>query len=256
MLRGADKRLFLAVPLGDIQTGYGFWKRMPDSHSMEPPISGYTSWYDFSDISTVTVSANLITAVTDKGSGAQNLSATVGNAHLCRTSPTGRHAAFFGNGSEYLSSGASASDDSQTAFVVANCFGFAAGRTLIGPNNDSGNQFRVDATTGRLTTNRADSAAIGTQSNAAVTAGTPFVATQVLTSSQVTQYLNTTSETDVVAPSFTGGRTLTIGRSPTVAGAGDPHSGWIGEVLIYGSTLSGGDVTTTIAYLMSKWDIT
>lgn len=41
-----------------------------------PPISGYDAWYDPSDLSTLTHLAGRVSAITDKGSGANNLSAT------------------------------------------------------------------------------------------------------------------------------------------------------------------------------------
>jgi hypothetical protein len=36
----------------------------------------------------------------------------------------------------------------------------------------------------------------------------------------------------------------------------DNMAGWIGEILVYDTTLSSGDATLVITYLMDKWGIT
>lgn len=235
--------------------GPGRLERLPEV-GPDPPVSGYTNWYDLSDYSTLTLTGQRITAVADKGSGAQNLTESVVPTLLIRTLPSNRTAAFFAaNTPTYLVSNADMSDMTSSAFVVACVQQVSAYNTLFGPNQDDGKSLRVDVTTGRLTTTFVDTADLGTQSNANVTEGVPFVAGQVLTASDVTHYLNGTSETDAHAQATTAARTFVLGHNPSSSSL-RPMRGWIGEVILYGSALSSGDAALVTNYLMSKWKVT
>lgn len=236
----------------------------PPRFASTPPVAGYTSWYDADDISLFTLTGGARVATwADKGSGANDLSVFgVTRAPVLARHPTlfrGRLATWFdgavsANGAG-VSSAASASDITQTAFVVAVLESLGVTATLLGSSADGGNQLRVDVTTGRLTTNKADTAALGTQSNAAVVAGTPFLAVQVLSATAVEHILNGVSETDAHAQTFTAGRSLQVGHSTTVGTGNEPWAGWIAEVLIYDTTLSSGDISSVSAWLRSKWDV-
>lgn len=218
-----------------------------------PPISGAVGWYDFSDVATLTLSGQLISAIADKSGNGNN---GTGQSGVYRgvDPDTGRHVGVFGLSSQ-VDLAVSASDRTSTAFFVAMLKTLSQTAALMGPGSDGANEFRVN-TSGNLETLRADIAGLATQGNAAVTAGVPFVACQLVTATDITHYLNTTSETDANATGFTAGQVLRLGRAPTVgAGGGDPWGGWIGEVLLYDTSLSGADALATVNYLRSKWGI-
>lgn len=231
-----------------------------------PPVAGYTSWYDAADLSSFTlVGGSMVSQWNDKGSGGNNLvQATALSRPVIAINASifnGLPAVYFGATSSTafmsLTSSASTSDITQTAFFIAMLETLAqplaaGGGTLIGTSSDGGNCFRVNNTTGQLDTSKADTATLGTQSNASVTAGIPFLAVQVLSATDVTHILNGTSETDAHAQTFTAGRTLHIGCSPTVS-TGQPLRGWIGEILIYDTTLNSTDIGLVSGYLRSKW---
>lgn len=229
-----------------------------------PPVAGYTSWYDGDDLATFTLTNGaMVDAWADKGSGANNMAtfSSVDKSPVLARHPSlfrGRLALQFravstGSGTG-LGSSATSSDMSQTAFVVAVAEQLNSG-TLLGCNADGGNQLRVDITTGALTTNKADLASLGTQSNAGAVVGVPFVAVQALTASDVTHYLNGVSETDSHAQTFTASRTLQIGNCITVGSGNAGFNGWICEVIIYDTTLNGTDIATVTAWLRSKWAV-
>lgn len=258
MLRGSDKRLFTSGQLEHVFGGRlgGFPDALP-GHMMGagPPVTGAVGWYDASDTATITHTAGNITAWADKSGNANDLTLQGGNPVLGRNSQGVPVVWFDGLLSQLGTTAISMSDRTFTCVATVMPTQVTRFQAIVGPNNDGGNVFRIDATTGRLTTNRVDVAAIGTQSNAAFSAGVPGVAAQVLTATDVTHYLNLTSETDADANAFTANRNLRVGMSPSTTSPFDAFIGWIGEIVIYDTSLSSGDVQSVISYMMGKWGI-
>lgn len=233
---------------------------IPPSPVGLPPVSGYVAWYDFSDLSTLTVSGQLVTAVADKSASGFNLSGT-GAPSVAFDYTTGRAVVRLQFRDHFTNDSVGMSDRTFSAFVVGMLPSLSSSVsstfTLLAPGNgDGGNQFRVESTSGQLRTLKADLSGIGQQGNAAVTAGVTFVAGQVLTATDVTHYMGTTSETDSDSTTFTGGLTLSIGQFPSAFQA-DLHQfyGWLGEVVIYDTSLSSGNALSVIAYLKTKWAV-
>lgn len=267
MLRGSEKRLHIGERLPSVFGGRDvLWlpNRKPPrlSGPTVPPVPGYVAWYDANDVSTITLDASglVVTAWSDKSSSGFNATAS-GSPMLFKPSRLRNTVIWFGATGTSLASSCPASDRTSSAFVagmVPLLSAFDGTLAMLGSSGDGGNEFRVGASSGdgKLGTLVADVVFIGSQGNAAVTAGTPFVAAQVLTATDVTHYLGTTSETDSNSTSFTASRTLVIGRSPTVFESGrHQFYGWIGEIVIYDTTLSSGDTLATIDYLRTKWSI-
>jgi hypothetical protein len=254
MLRTGDRRLFLGVP---ISTAFraGKLERGPATFP-PPPVSGFGAWFDASDVSSLTRSGGAVTQWNDKSGNGLHATASGQNSPFLARDPLlfgGRTALAFHQ--SILASSAAMDDRTFTAFVIAVCASVSSNGTLIGGINVGSNQFRVDQTTGRLTTNDAGTSLIATQSNASVTVGTPFLAVQVLSATDCTQILNGVSETDTNSDTFTGGRTLWIGNQALAAGGREPFFGLIGEVVIYYSTLDSGDVTLVSNHLRAKWSV-
>lgn len=220
----------------------------------KPPVAGYVGWFDLSDESTLTLAGSLITTVADKSGNGNNATGT-NNPIVARDPTLGRLVAFFCNTAQLDVPTISASDRTASLFVVAMLRTLAANATLVGPGGDGGTQLRVSST-GKLTVNKADVSLIATQDNATVSEGVPFVAGMSMTATDCTLYTNTTSETDSNSTALTAGQIYRIGRSPSlVANSGEIWNGWIGEVIMYDTSLSSGDALATIGYLMSKWGI-
>lgn len=265
MLRSADKRLFTSGQLKDVFGGRlgGFPDALPghlDNHAL-PVTADLRAWYDASALSSLTIAGACVSSVVDlSGNGFTATAAGVDRPMIARH-PTlfNRRPVFVFTGvsqANTLASSAPMDDRTSTAFVVFMLNTLTSvSRTLIGGNNTTSNQFRVDVTTGRLATNSAGSVNIGTQGNAAVTVDTPSLGVQVLTATDVTHILNGTSETDANATAFTAGRTLWIGSQALAAGAREPFLGYIAEIVMYSATLSGADVTLVSDYLNAKWGI-
>lgn len=260
MLRAADKRMRIGERLPDIFGGRAV-ETYPVDHKpprmsfrTTPPVSGYVAHFDASDLDTVTRSSGVVSALADKTG---SFDATASGSPLI-TIPMGLFnglPALYFRGSDNFTSGAGMSDMSASGFVVG-CKETSSGTgTLFGCNNDGGGTLRVTATTGVLGFNKEDVAGIASLSSPTVTPLTPFVAGFTLTSSDCTLWLNLSSETDTHSQTLTASRTLVIGRVPTDATNASNWLGWMGEMVLYDTTLSSGDATLVIQYLMTKWGV-
>jgi hypothetical protein len=234
---------------------------VPPFPQQTPPVAGYVAHYDPSDLSTVTRGAGgLVTALADK-TGSFN-STSVTGAIFCFPLTDrfhGRTALFYPNVIAHINTGMSVSDITCSVFCVGNIVtetGILP--TLIGPNADGGLTIRVNnaAADLKLYAASADVADLGDNDTFPVAVGVPFVYGLLLQANQAIIYNNLDPETDANAvSSFTAARTLAIGAAPTVAGGTSRMYGWIGELVMYDTTLSSGDATAVIGYLMSKWGI-
>ena len=231
------------------------------NYPSEPPVSGYNAWYDPSDLSTVTVSsAGLMTNLADK-TGSFNSTSMV-EAWLVQVPQvfSGRPCIWFAGGTttQGINTNAPMSDITCSAFVVARAYTITGiFPAMLGPSADAGLEFRVNSSAGdaKLTVLSSDTAQIGDNDANLVTLGTPFVAGMVMSATDVTIYNNLNSETDAHSVTLTAGRTLVIGRAPFVNANADRWAGWIGEIVMYDTTLSSGAAISVIGYLMSKWGI-
>lgn len=260
MLRSSDKGLRVGerLPLvfgGRGQERYPNAKRPRIEGPTVPPVAGFLAWYDFSDVSTLTYSGQRVTAANDKSANALHLSLGAGDLWLSALPyGQGRACILFPSTGYFQNTSTTVVSDFTSSYFVVGCIpNLSLTYYMIGPSGTGGVSFRVNATSGQLETAKAGLAALGVQSNASVTALTPFVGASVVSATNVTQYLNLTSETDAHGQTPTAGRTLRVGVSE---GGTLPFKGWMGEVVIYDSTLSSGDAESVIKYLMAKWSIT
>lgn len=230
---------------------------LPGYPQTTPPISGYDAWYDPSDLATVTSSAGRISAIADKGSGGNNLTAN-GNPGLgiLPNFLGGQPGIYFSNTTaQQFSSNRTMSDITSSAFCVGILNAFAAARVFVAPNNDGGLEFSIN-NSGLVTLNKSDNALIAQMSTPAVSVGVPFVTGYACGTSDCTLYLNLSSETDSHAQTLTAARTLIVGRVPNNATTTGEFFGYMGEIVMYPTQLSSGDALAVIGYLMSKWGIT
>lgn len=226
-----------------------------------PPVSGYIAHYDPSDLATVTRNVNgSITALADKV-GSFNSTGITGNVVL--SVPPGEFnglpGMYFESPITQITTGLGMSDITSSYFAVALPWTLTGRNPCIfGPSADGGFELRINnsAGDGKISALSADTAVVGDNDATVVTAGVPFVAGAVMSASDVVVYKNLSGETDSHAVTFTAARTCVLGRAPSVAGDADRFLGWIGEIVVYGTTLNSTDSALTIGYLMSKWGIT
>lgn len=259
MLRGADKRLLLTQGLNGVLAGRDM-VRYPDAKPGRiafplPPVSGYVAWYDASDVSSLTISTgNLVTTWADKSASGYN--AGIGVAGIAAIDPNklnGLCCVYF-DGSDFYGMSLTASDRTQTSFVVGMCNDLTAHRPLLGASNTGGNLFRIDQTTGRLNTIKEFTASLfNSSASMAVVAGTPFVAAQILSATTIEHRLNSfTPESTAESTAFTAALTAQIAHDPK---GNNAYKGLIGEILVYDTALASGDVDLVMNYLKSKWTI-
>lgn len=218
-----------------------------------PPVSGYIAHYDFSDVSTLTLSNGNVSAVADKV-GSFNLAG--GGASIAPIIPyetkAGRVALAF-NADERLTSSCPMDDISSSLFFVACVRNNGGGYHFLGCSASGGAEiYQGSATGGQLKVDKGGTSNLATLNAQTIAQNVPFAAGVVLDGAVVTMYLNGTSETDDPADyTFTAGRTLQLGASRN----SNTLRGWMGEVVIYNTTLNATDAALVISYLMSKWEL-
>lgn len=228
-----------------------------------PPVAGAYAWYDPSDAASVTVSAaGLVTAIADKSGNARHSTSVTGNVVLARRLGmfAERAALYFESaaGNRIGFTGVTMSDVSFSLFAVAMVQTVTSRNPcILGPSADGGIELRINSSAGdrKVYAAAADVADLGDNDAAPIVVGTPFVAGLVLSATEATLYSNLNGETDAHAVSLTAARTLTMGEASTVAGGGERMFGYIGETVLYDSTLSVPNAEATIAYLMAGWGI-
>lgn len=221
------------------------------------PVSGAAAWWDASARSTVTETTARLTAIADRSGNAVTLSEITSTLPSYNSVPAHLRpslATLWGFPDVAMSAGLSASTRTQSVFVAANVFDLGSNRCLIGASGNGGRVFRVE-TSGRLRfTKRFVSDLVLSSAGMAVTVGTPFVAAMILSATDCTFRLNNvTPETTAESTGLTAALTSEIGT-----GDGSTTTrwrGWIGEMIVYNSTLSSGDADLVMAYLMSKWAV-
>lgn len=214
---------------------------IPAPQAVPPPVTP-TTWYDPSDLSTLTLSGDQVTQINDKTAGGKNASGGTG-MYLARqrTGPLRPVLSLTGGG--LWTTSISASDISSSAFFVVCQVNLGASRAIASSSSNGGIDF-YPFTDGTLKIDKKGIVNMG-QTTAAITAGTPCVIGYSLSSSAVTQYINTTSDTDAHAQTLTAALTFNMLA----------WTGWVGEMLFYDTTLNGTDSLAVVNYLIAKWGI-
>lgn len=229
---------------------------------VEPPVAGYTGWWDASDLASLTLDGGRVTTWNDKSGGGFHATGAAGLKPVL-VRPVGlfnnRPVLAFGGGTQtgstQMTSGFGVSDMTASFFIAALVLNLSQAGTLVGPNNDGGWSIRANVTTGLIESSKSDNATLGTLSTPATVPGVPFVVGGVLAATSITHYLNAAAgETDAHAQTLTAARTLVIGSAPTLASP-NQLSGFIAEIVAFGTSLSSGDAALMQAYLMNKWAI-
>jgi hypothetical protein len=158
------------------------------------------------------------------------------------------------HGSARMATSCPADDRTETVFVVGLAADFSTYRTILGANSSAGRQIRLDQTTGKVTCNSQGTAAVFTTTTLAATAGSPFVLCVKLdTTTWECRMTGQTTETGSNSTTFTAGRTTNIGENTTANG--ERFYGMLGEIVVFNTTLSSGDIDLMMAYLQGKWGI-
>lgn len=247
------------------------------------PVAGYNVWLDASDTTTITQSSNAVSAWTDKSANAyvfQQLTAVNKPTTNTRTLNSLNVLDFDGTG-DFLESTAAASTwnfmhnaTGSTIFMVVNTDANAGANALLSTNvggattpgvyyyvapggADQYHRVLVSGTTATYNVNnRIDAAAVWLN-------GTTQALGLLTDASNATTYLRAklyrNNNTNVaVNGGADGGVYSTNNATNTLnicGGAGNYLNGVVGEIIIYNSQLSSGDIASNMTYLSSKWGI-
>jgi hypothetical protein len=253
----AGRRLTKVAGNRDISPGLAFGQ----IGAPRPPVTPDVAWWDPSNIGSITFTAdNTVSSITDLSGAGNALSISAGAVPLARI-PGGTkknmmpYLSFAWTGS-YLTSNASRSDATDSAFVVGCLFDYSTFPTLIGQQGGTGGtQFHVgNGGSVDVYNSEIGSYSIST-GNGVFIKGIPFVAGYRSTggASSTLYYNNNSYSGTLGTPSAS--RTTRIGMNGNSFGNNDYTRWFIGEIMIFGSTLSTTDAPTVVSYLMSKWGI-
>jgi len=245
-----------------------------------PPVAGYKVWLDASDTSTITQSGGAVSQWTDKSANAYTFTqATAGNKPATGTrTQNGRNVLDF-DGGDILSSSAAAStwtflsnNTQWTAFYAfktdinsfSTIFSTAAAQSSrIGTTAylNSPSAYSL----GHETANGTEGSASLTNTSALNSIDSNFTYITLLSDANNATAANRsdlrvkqgsaiknnvkTTATNNGTPTYT----LEIGMASNLGAYG--LDGMLGEILIYTSTLSAGDILSTQQYLASKWGV-
>lgn len=246
----------------------------------QPPISGYKLWLDASDTTKITQSGGAVSQWTDKSANAYTFTQSTGSAKPTTGASTqnGLNVLGFDGFDSLITTAANSvwtflhNATQYTAFFAfsTNSTGF---QTIINTNEDQsqyiGANFTVNSASLYSVTHDVNNGSTGNasvnNSTATSSISTAFTYVSVLSDAsngtaanrsdirikQGSAIKNNTRTTAVNSgsPSYP----LTIGMPTNLANYG--LSGTLGEILIYTSTLSAGDVLSTQQYLAAKWGV-
>lgn len=222
-----------------------------------PPVSGYVGWFDALDTANITKTAGAVSQWTDKSGNGNNLTqATAANQPIYGLGQLNGLPCmnFDGSNDVFAATGISGSDRTSSYFMVASIPSLIALNSYFGSNGGTGGfELRNEVTSGLVTVLRSGVSNIFQTTSLAVPTVTPFVLGCVLTATDATIYVNLSSENGANSDTFTAGRTTVVGQNRS-GGTSFARIN-VGEVIVYDSSLSSGNTSLVIAYLMSKWGI-
>lgn len=247
------------------------------------PVAGYNVWLDASDTSTITHSSNAVSAWTDKSANAyvfQQLTSTAKPTTNTRTINS-KNVLDFDGTSDFLASTAAASTwnfihnaTGSTIFMVVNTDANAGANALLSTNEggtttpglyyyvapggaDQYHRVLVSGTSGTyVVNNRIDASAVWLNGTTQAL-GLLTDPSNGTTLSRAKLYRNNNTNV-AVNGGADGGAYSTNNANNTLnicGGAGNYLNGMVGEIIIYNSQLSSGDVTSNMNYLKTKWGI-
>lgn len=225
-----------------------------------PPVSGYLAWFDAMDASSLTVSDGHVSQWSDKsGNGNHLVQATAANQPNYGLSfLNGAPCVGFDGANDTLGCTAlSGSDRTFSWFAAMAVHGLADTSSLIGSGGGTGGlEFRITSTAGdgHLVLIKSGTANLFDSSVLISGASRAQVMACCLSDTDITLYLNRTSDTGSNSTTFTAARTVLVGVN---RGGGTSFARiHVGELIAYGTTVGSTDALKTIDYLMSKWGIT
>jgi hypothetical protein len=247
------------------------------------PVAGYNVWLDASDTATITESGNAVSAWTDKSANAyvfQQLTAVNKPTTNTRTINSLNVLDFDGT-NDFLTSTAAASTwnfmhnaTGCTVFILLNTDANPGANSLVSTNvggtttpgvyyyvapsgADQYHRVLVSGTSGTYVVNNIIDAAAVWLNGTTQALGLLTDPSNATTLARAKLYRN--NDTNVaVNGGADGGAYSTNNATNTLdiaSGGGNNLDGVIGEIIIYNSQLSSGDITSNMNYLKTKWGI-
>lgn len=225
------------------------------------PVAGYTLWLDPSDAATVTLVSSAVSQITDKSGSSHTFAQTTAGSRPPTTTINSLTALSFPFNGYFLQSAAAASTmlstTAYTVHVVTSVSAISSNAT--GGTNNNAVWGDVNGQVGLYLKSTGPTAVAvnndGTEDNATTTiaTATAMVLTVQLSGGNIAISRDSGSFTSTASGTNTSlAQILYLGRGE---GASPWFNGSIGEVLMYSSALSAGNMTTNINYLRTKWGI-
>lgn len=227
---------------------FGFWKAAAAS-GFNPQTQGtLVNWYDASTLG-LSNGANIVTFTDSKTGNPNPLTTSASNPTYATNQKNGLSTASLVTGQYFTTGGSSASIYPYTIAAVVNITSNAGSPSILGPSATGGLQFRVEAG-GDLGILSAATTLIGS-STSALASGSYHLVVVTINSSSYAFYID-----GVAAGSGANSTSLAAATAFLMGarnGSNDEMDGFIGEVQIYSSVLSSGDLAALHTYIVSKW---
>jgi hypothetical protein len=237
------------------------------SGSSYPIRTNLLLWLDASDAATITSSGGLVSTWADKSGGGNNANQATGTKQPTTGSTTqnGKNVLAFDGTSDFMVSNCGVTTNALTMFVVANktaaggasntysrvvSFATSSNSNDYGYNNSILFAYSQGLNAGfnpsAYAYSNGTTSGLQNQYNQANSSGMRINGTAV------SIYNNASSNTTTYGSISMNSDRVGIGNS--FNGLADAYlNGWIGEVLVYNSSLTDLQVTGTLAYLKAKW---
>jgi hypothetical protein len=224
-------------------------------------VAGLELWTDFSDLATITTSSGRVTVITDKTGNGHNLNNGAGSGPTSPGSTTqnGLNVSTFNGSTSHIVVGQFWYDlVTSTTFVVLNRTGGSGAQTVLVEGRSSAYfplyhlQYETTSWSYRLYNDAGSS--LGNAVRTVTPSGFEIVRA-IDTGSSLQVGMNGVMGTAVgyTRGTFTDNR-FCVGRRQ-FSSPDSPWTGHIGEILIYDSVLSAGDITLVEDYLTAKWGL-
>jgi len=218
-----------------------------------PPTENMQAWYDASDVATLTITANKVSAWADKSpSGFDLAQGTAGVRPLYNATPRKINGVIIPEwtaAGEFMTSSLPTSSRTTTTFFAGLLDNLSASRTIVGTSASGGQEVRI-FTNALIQTLKGGVTVLSSGPNLYPSTTKPFVFCQRLTATTIEHSVVGNFVVNAEATTFTGGLTFRLGldQSGTV-----PWDGLIAEVVRYSTELNDDEVGQVLDYLVAKW---
>jgi hypothetical protein len=231
-----------------------FWDQ---TAAITPPVSGYTGWYDASQISSVTLNGTKVSTWKDVSGNAYNISNATSSTQPAWTTNTlnGKNVLTFSNsGGTFLTGYLPALGTNYTVFIVIRNTNTVSLVGALWLGSDSTTAGFISATTNGNTW-YGEAGSLYSPVSVSMTNNTWYRVMHKVTSGTSNKIsLNDSTSATNSSSSLNTGASLTLGGYWST-GSGYNFGGDIAEIILYPSSLTDAQCTSVDTYLKTKWGL-